>query len=144
MFNCKLIMSYHFLSHWSNFSIIIWHNMKLVKDRIDQQRLKGVYKINCSCGRSYIGVTRRLFKIRIKEHQADTKNQRTRSFTLVEHSLRSRHHICLEDTKIISREDQYFKRKFREGLQIMKHPDNLNQDGGGEVSRSWLPLIPHL
>ena len=39
------------------------------------------------------------------------------------------------------KEDHYFKIKFREALEIIKLPHNLNRDGGLEVSTSWLPSI---
>lgn len=45
--------------------------MRSVKDNIDRQQLKGVYKIDCSCGKSYIGETGQSLKIRLKEHGAD-------------------------------------------------------------------------
>lgn len=35
----------------------IRQSMRSVKDNIDRHQLKGVYKIDCSCGKSYIGET---------------------------------------------------------------------------------------
>jgi hypothetical protein len=115
--------------------------MRSVKDNIDRQQLKGVYKIDCSCGKSYIGETGRSLKIRLKEHVADIKNERSRTSALVEHSSKTKHHVCVEDAKVIAREDNYHKRKIREAIEIMKFPQNLNRDNGSEISGNWLPLI---
>ena len=59
----------------------------------------------------------------------------------MEHVAKTKHQICLEDTIILTKEDHYFKRKFKEALEIIKLPHNLNRDGGLEVSTSWLPSI---
>jgi hypothetical protein len=54
--------------------ITIRQRMRSVKNPIDQRQQKGVYKVSCSCGKSYIGETGRSFQIRIKEHEGDIKN----------------------------------------------------------------------
>lgn len=118
----------------------IRHKMKFVKDNINQNQRKGVYKINSSCGKIYIGETGRSFKTRIKEHCVDIKKKRSHTSALVEHSLLTKHQIYLEDTTIIAKEDHYFKRRFKEALEILRHPNNLNQDGGLEVLGSLYSL----
>ena len=50
----------------------------------------------------------------------------------------------LEDAKIIAREDHYYRRKVREALEIKKHPENLNRDGGYEISDNWRPLLQQI
>jgi hypothetical protein len=73
-----------------------------------------------------------------------TLNECIHTSALAEHSLKTKHHVCLEDTKILAKEDHYYKRSFREALEIIKHPNNMNKDGGLEVSNNWLPLINQL
>ena len=119
----------------------IKQRMKSVKDSQEQLQQKGVYIIKCSCGEQYIGETGRSMRIRLKEHSADILRERTRSSALVEHAGKTNHHICLENTKVIANEKHYFKRKVREALEIIKHPHNLNRDGGLEISRNWTSLI---
>jgi hypothetical protein len=41
--------------------ITIRQRMKSVKDPIDHQQGKGIYKVSCSCGKCYIGETGRSF-----------------------------------------------------------------------------------
>ena len=96
--------------------------MRSVKDNINRQNLKVVYNIDCSCGKSYIGETGRSLKIRLKEHTTDIKNERSRKSALAEHSSKTKHHICLEEAKIIAREENYHKRKIKEAIEIMKFP----------------------
>lgn len=119
----------------------IRQGMRSVKDNIDKHQLKGVYKIDCSCGKSHIGETGRSLQTRLKEHGADIKNERSRTFALAEHSLKTKHHVYLESASIIAKEEQHHRRKIREALEIIKHPHNLNRDSGMEISGSWLPLI---
>ena len=51
--------------------------MSSVMDNIDGHQLKGVYKINCYCGKSYIGETGHSLQKRLKEHGGDIKNGRS-------------------------------------------------------------------
>jgi len=64
-----------------------------------------------------------------------------RTSALAEHSFSSKHHIRLEDTKILAKEDHFFKRRIKEAIEILKHPNNLNRDNGLEISENWIPLI---
>ena len=109
--------------------------MKSVKDPIDQHQGKGIYKVSCSCGKCYIGETRRSFQVRIKEHEADIRYERARTSALAEHSFKTKHHL---------KEDHYYKRRLREALEIIKHPNNINRDEGLEISTFWNPLINQL
>ena len=81
------------------------------------------------------------FKIRLKEHGADIKNGRVKFLALIEHSSNTSHHICLEDTKFITNENHKYKWKMEEALEIIKHPLNLNRDGGLEINRNWVLLL---
>jgi hypothetical protein len=60
----------------------IKQRMRSVKDPIDHRQGKGIYKVSCSCGKCYIGETGRSFKIRIKEHEPDIRNERMHTSAL--------------------------------------------------------------
>ena len=81
--------------------------MKPVKDPINPHLFKGVYEISYSCGRSYIRETGHPFRARIKEHESDIRLNRTQSFALTEHSHNTKQLLCLEDTKVLTKEDNY-------------------------------------
>ncbi|CAH0673960.1 unnamed protein product [Spodoptera exigua] len=49
----------------------------------------GVYKINCSCGSSYIGQTKRTIAERLKEHIAAVKNRQSNKSAIAEHLLQA-------------------------------------------------------
>jgi hypothetical protein len=51
------------------------------------------------------------------------------------------HLLCLEDTKILAKEDHLFKHRIREVIGIQRNPNNLNRDNGLELNEIWLPLI---
>jgi len=61
------------------------------------------------CGKSYIGDIGRSFQIRIKEHEGDIKNEGIHTSALSKHSLETKHHVFLEDTKILAKENHYYK-----------------------------------
>jgi hypothetical protein len=79
-----------------------------------------------------------------KEHEAYIRKEHTHTSALAEHSHKTKHHVCLEDTKILAKEGHYYKRRLREAIKIIKHPNNMNRDGGLEVSIFWHPLINQL
>jgi len=112
-----------------------------LKDSKDPLLDSGVYKILCSCGVPYIGETDWAFNTRIQEHGADIKHERTQKSALAEDYSTTKHHICLENMQILSKEDNYFKRKFEEAIEINYHPMNLNRDDGWSINPSWQPLL---
>ena len=112
------------------------------KDKVDPNRRTGVYVIPCSCGKEYIGETWRAIEIRVKEHCADIRHNRTKKSALAEHSSEMRHQICIENTKLLVQEGHYTKRKIKEALEIKKkHDNNINRDEGIELSDNWKPII---
>jgi hypothetical protein len=115
--------------------------MRSVKYKINHLQYKGVYKVECSCKKCYIGEIKIFFQVRIKEHGDDISRERIGASTLAEHSNDTKHHMCLKDTKILAKENHYFKRRIREAIEIIKHGNNLNRDGGLEINENWLPLI---
>ena len=83
----------------------IKQGMRSVKDDIDRHQLKGVYKIDCSCGKCYIGETEPSLQKRLKEHGAHMKNGRSCTSAFAEHSSKMKHQVFLESASIITRED---------------------------------------
>ena len=115
-----------------------------LKDPIEPKHFKGVYSIPCSCSKPYIGETGRSIVTRLKEHEADLRHDRHKKFTLAEHAHLTQHHICLENAKVISREDNLTKRKIREKIEINMTNDFLNRNDGTKLSDTSLPLLHSL
>ena len=73
------------------------------KDPIDPMLKKGVYSIPCSWKKVYIGETSRSMKIKLKENYADLRVHITNKYSLAKQSSKTRHHVCLEDAKVIAK-----------------------------------------
>jgi len=86
------------------------------KDAFNPRIQSRVYAIPFSCGKQYIGETGRSFQVNIKEHCADIKHNRSKNSSLAEHFEKSGHHICIKNTKFITKMEYCGKRKIREAL----------------------------
>ncbi|KAI5640195.1 hypothetical protein NE865_07452 [Phthorimaea operculella] len=101
----------------------------------------GVYKLDCDCGLSYIGETKRNVSTCLKEHIADVRNRRDGQSAVCEHVMDNpTHYIRFDKAAILAREKRFIPRKVREAIEIQKHP-NFNRDTGWGISPAWTPLI---
>jgi hypothetical protein len=112
-----------------------------VKPKNEEQASKNcVYSIKCECEGEYIGETKRPLKVRIKEHQRNTKNGETVKSKLANHAWENNHKFNWEEAKIIHHEAHYYKRKFIEGALIKLHENPISQSSI-EIRPLWTPLI---
>ena len=115
-----------------------------LKDPINPRTYKGMYSIPCSCEKLYIGETRHSMETRFKEHSTDLRHDRHKKSALIEHSHIIGHQICLENAKVLSREDNIIKQKIKEKIEINLSNNCLNRDDGAKLSDSWKPLLHSL
>ena len=77
----------------------------------------------------------------MKEHNTYITHEQIKSSALAEHSTTSKHHILMEDAKVIVNFDHYTRRQVREAIEIEKHPFNINRDDRWKLSTAWAPII---
>lgn len=118
------------------------HSLTSIKDLVNPKYMKGVYSIPCSCGIPYIRETNCSINQRIQEHAADIKHDHSHSSALVEHAVKSKYHVFIEDSQVITRVDHFHHRKLWEVIEIEKHDINLNRDDGWKLIRSWIHVLP--
>lgn len=117
---------------------------QLVRSPKDKEPLNcpGVYRIPCSCGKSYIGETGRNIATRISEHIRSMKNRDSRGSAVTEHILDSdsTHYIRFDKVTVLSKEKFVVQRKVREAIEISRYP-NFNRDCGWSVPPSWRTVL---
>ena len=112
------------------------------KDKVPAGNQCGVYRVNCTCGRAYIGQTCRPIKVRLQEHQRATRNQQLRLSAIAEHTWSGpNHNPDYDNAKVIANEKRYFPRIIREAIEIMKTPNNLNREDGYQLSNTWRRVL---
>ncbi|CAG9569803.1 unnamed protein product [Danaus chrysippus] len=117
--------------------------LRPIKSNIPLQQA-GVYKLDCDCGLSYIGQTKRSISTRVKEHVSDVRNRRASKSAVCEHALdKPGHYIRFDQPQILAREDRYIPRLIREAIEIKKHP-NFNRKDGWNLSNTWDPLLKNM
>src|SRR5690606_36287230 len=88
------------------------------------------------CNAVYIGETGRTIRTRIQEHKRDVRLMKVGS-AVAEHAKDNEHSIAFENVRALSIDRFYHRRMIREGLEIQKHNDVINQVPGRESSGTW-------
>ena len=108
------------------------------KCRLPRNSHPGVYKLDCSCGASYIGETKKRVSTRISEHQRDVFNGNWAPTGVTEHSQTCHGQFNWSDNVTLAVETDYRRRKIREALEIRRHKSTLNRDKGSiMITDSW-------
>ena len=121
-----------FIYKTKRFKYIMTHSTTTIGQKFqykDQQSLLhitgAVYQLSCTCGKSYIGQTKRNLKFRFNEHKPSNSYKSDISKHLLENSS---HLIDFNQPKILARDNNWRKLKIKETLFIQKLHPQLNID----------------
>ena len=105
----------------------------------DHNKCGVIYKVQCpACTDFYVGETSRTLGTRFKEHC----NLKTATLTAVaEHSKTHRHSINTDNVSVVAREDQFWKRKIRESIEIRTLKPTMNRDTGYDLPAIYNDLL---
>lgn len=101
-----------------------------------------IYKIPCSCGRLYIGQTKRPMQVRATEHKRNIQNHQTRNSTLAEHFWSDGiHDFDFTNMQTITREAHTNRRQIKESAFIFLNSDNCVSTPSVYFDRVWLGTL---
>jgi hypothetical protein len=96
--------------------------------------------IPCSCEKYYVGEIGCSIKIRIQKHVIDIKHNYLHSYSLAKHSNKTKHHIYIDEAKIVAKINHHFnKKKIKKTIE--RKLDNINRNNGWKINKSWIPIL---
>ena len=101
---------------------------------------QGIYRVPCSCGKSYIGQIGRSFKAHLEEHIANTFHNCISKSVIVKHSHNSKHLICFDQTRFLALVPFYPSHVIGKALEIEKHPNFFYREDGYILANLRNPL----
>ena len=115
-----------------------------VKDALPvEKQANMVYQIPCSCGKAYIGETKRRLETRLREHQDACRTQSLQKSVVVEHVWGSHHPINWKDISVIDQAKRPEELLLKESIHIQGTPagERLNRDGGKGIPKCWTAAL---
>ena len=78
---------------------------------------------------------------RIKEHDRDTRFDRTQTSAVSEHAKETGHIPIWSKVKFIDRDPHWYTRRVKEAIHMRLHPNNINRDSGIDIPEAWILTI---
>jgi hypothetical protein len=121
------------------------------KPNLPRNSTPGVYELQCSCGKKYVGETSLRASTRINQHKKNVFAGNWCDSGLSEHARTCPGQIDWASAKVIKCDKQKFSRKVRESLEIQYRKTGpasdtgMNRDNGNYVTTTfWEPLFEKL
>ena len=118
-----------------------------VKDPLPTTKQSNVvYEVPCTCGKVYIGETKRRLETRLKEHKDACTRYLTDKSAIAEHAWANDHPINWAETKILQRANRTMELVMKEALSIRTTPEDarFNRDNGYELPDCWIATYKKL
>ena len=116
-----------------------------VKDRDPLEKSNVVYQVPCSCGRVYIGETKRALETHIKEHKAATRRGELEKSAIAEHAWSHHHQVLWDEIKVLDQAANTTTLLIKEALHIRLTDTEqlLNRDEGIAIPECWSAIWNH-
>ena len=119
-----------------------------VKDPLPTTKQSNVvYEVPCTCGKVYIGETKRRLETRLKEHKDACTRYLTDKSAIAEHAWANDHPINWAETKILQRAKPHHGTR-HEGSTKHTHDARedarFNRDNGYELPDCWIATYKKL
>ena len=119
------------------------------KSPLPKNSYPGVYEIQCGCGATYIGETKKKISNRIKEHERYVFAGNKKMSAVAEHASVCEQQFKWSEAKTVCVQPNWKRRKIREALEIRKQKrtsrDIINRDQGVILKTDlWNPLLAKL
>ena len=108
-----------------------------------EKKAKLVYQILYSCGKSYIGETRRRLETRLREHQEACWKGTMEKSAVAEHAWKDHHAIKWDETTVVDLTRHPRELLLKEAIHIQMTPaeECLNRDTGLELPGCWVAAL---
>ena len=102
-----------------------------------------MYRIFCSCGKSYIGETRRRLETRLREHQKTCRKGTLEKPAVSEHAWKDHHAIKWDETTVVDMAKHPRELLLKEAihLQITPAEERFNRDTKLELPGCWVAAL---
>jgi len=102
-----------------------------------------MYKLCCkNYDVSYIGHTKRRLNTRILEHRKDINKKTANHSVITEHRLEFGHEFNWDNSKIVDKEKQYYRRLISEMINIKSQKNAINLQADTELlSQSYVEIL---
>ena len=105
-----------------------------------------VYEVPCSCGKVYIGETKRTLESKMKEQHTVPRLGQLEKSAVLEHAWQDGHTIDGSDVRILDEASKNSVSLIKEALYISLRPteDKINRDLGLDVRECWVHTVKTL
>ena len=101
-----------------------------------------VYQVKCSCGKTYIGETKRPLNVRIEEHKASVRKCDEKSAISDHLKINPQHSIDWQGVnKLAIHKTATMERKITEAINIKRHKPEMNRDLGLSLPSAYDCLL---